>query len=136
MKRISIFLFLMMISLGYSFAQSGTAQARGERKTMEERTEMRTSRMVEELSLNTDQASKIRQINLNQANKMKAMREKQAAENQDFRQEARSIADETEKQYQIILTPEQFEKYKQNKAQKKEGNKSGKKDQKKTGSNS
>ncbi len=120
MKRVSIFIFLMMVSLGYSFAQSGNGQARGERKTIEERAELRTNRMVEELALSTDQASKLREVNLNQAKKMKAVREKQSAENQIFRQEARTIAAETEKQYQAIFTPEQFEKYKQNRAKKME----------------
>ncbi len=135
MKKISIIIFLMIISLSFSFAQNSTAQARGERKTIEERAEMRTSKMVEELSLSTDQAAKIREANTNQAAKMKAMREKQKAENESFREEARTLAAETEKQYQAILTPEQFEKYKQHKAQKMDENKARKRGDRNSGKN-
>jgi Spy/CpxP family protein refolding chaperone len=121
MKKFSVIVFLMMASWGYSFAQDGTAQARGERKTMEERVEIRTNKMVGELALTPEQTAKLKEIHLKQAEKMKAMREKQAAENQTFRQEAKAIATETEKQYEAILTPEQLEKYKQSKAQKADG---------------
>jgi predicted house-cleaning noncanonical NTP pyrophosphatase (MazG superfamily) len=117
----------MIGSLGYSFAQSGNTQAREESKTMEERIEARTSRMTEELALNTEQASKVRELQVKQAQKIKAVRAKKAAENQQFRQQVRAIAEETEKAYQAILTSEQFEKYKQNKAQQKQNRNSGKK---------
>ena len=123
-----------MVSWGYSFAQDGTAQARGERKTMEERVEIRTNKMVGELALTPEQAAKLKEIHLKQAEKMKAVREKQASANRNSREEAKSVVAETEKEYEAILTPEQFEKYKQNKAQKMEvkrdrgkgGRKSGK----------
>jgi periplasmic protein CpxP/Spy len=133
MKKMSVILCLMMVSLGYAFAQDATAQARGERKTMEERVEIRTGKMVGELALAPEQAAKLKEIHLKQAEKMKVVREKQSAENQKSREEARSIATETEKEYEAILTPEQFEKYKQNKAQKMERKRSGNKGDRKPG---
>jgi periplasmic protein CpxP/Spy len=133
MKKISIIVFLMMVSLGYASAQDGTAQARGDKRTMEERVEVRTDKMVGELSLTPEQAAKLKAIHLKQAEKMKAVREKQAAGRQELRQEARAIASETEKEYQAVLTPEQFEKYKQNKAQKMEEKRPAKKGNRRQG---
>jgi hypothetical protein len=127
MKKLSIILFLVIGSFGYASAQTDKAQARGESKTIEERIEARTNKMTEELALNTEQAAKVRELQVKQAQKIKAVRAKKETENQKFRQEVRAIAEDTEKAYQAILTPEQFEKFKQNKAQQKQNRNSGKK---------
>jgi periplasmic protein CpxP/Spy len=114
MKKTMCIVFLMMVSLGISFAQTTQTNPR-EKKTPEERAQLMTDRMVKGLVLNEDQAAKLKEVNLKQARKMDALRAEQAKERQDFRKEAIEVHASAEKEYQAILTPEQYQKYQQHK---------------------
>ncbi|QHT70395.1 DUF4890 domain-containing protein [Rhodocytophaga rosea] len=113
MKKIMVIIFLMIGSLGISFAQTAQTTPR-EKKTPEERAQLTTDRMVKGLALNEAQAAKLKEVNLQQAKKMEALKEEHAQERQELRKEATNIHASVEQEYKAILTPEQYQKYQQN----------------------
>jgi Spy/CpxP family protein refolding chaperone len=114
MKKTIVIIFLMMVSLGISFAQTAQTNPR-ENKSPEERAQLQTDRIVKSLALSDEQAAKLKEANLQQAKKMDALKTEFAHERQEFRKEAGNIHASTEQNYKAILTPEQYQKYQQNK---------------------
>ncbi len=83
-------------------AQERAGMERGERPSAEEVAKMRTQRMTEKLNLNPEQQKQIAQLNLEQARKAEARQ----AERQSMQERMKKI-----------LTPEQYAKWEQMKAQ-------------------
>ncbi len=113
MRKLSLILFLFMATVGITVAQQ--ADGRRQSRTPEERAELMTNRMVKDLALTSEQASKLKEVNLAQAKKMETIWAKQTEDRKENREEARVALSSTEEKYKEILTPEQFEKYEKNK---------------------
>ncbi len=114
MKRIiafSVFLFLLCQVI---FAQTATNR---EPKSAEERAEMATARLTKTLSLNEDQATKVKAIHLERFQKMEALKAKfkEADDKVAARGEAKTAVEEADQKLKEVLTAEQFAKYEQQK---------------------
>ncbi len=114
MRKLSLILFIMIATVGVTFAQQADGRSRHSR-TPEERAELMTNRMVKDLALTNEQAAKLKEVNLAQAKEMEAIRSSQAEDRKENREEAKAVVSSTEEKYKEILTPEQFEKYQKNK---------------------
>ena len=85
-----------------AFAQDRRAPRTKERPTAEHMAQRKTDRMVEKLNLNEDQSKQLYELNLQEVKDMQAQHERMRA--------ARKAKAE---KMQKILTPEQFEQWKQ-----------------------
>ena len=85
-----------------AFAQDRRAPRTKERPTAEQMAQRKTDRMVEKLNLNEDQSKQLYELNLQEVKDMQAQHERMRA--------ARKAQAE---KMQKILTPEQFEQWKQ-----------------------
>ena len=85
-----------------AFAQDRRAPRTKERPTAEQMAQRKTDRMVEKLNLNEDQSKQLYELNLQEVKDMQAQHERMRA--------ARKAKAE---KMQKILTPEQFEQWKQ-----------------------
>jgi protein CpxP len=119
MKKILMLWSLVML-VQLTFAQ-------GEGKTNEEKATHRTSHMTKELSLSTDQQSKVKAIILDKLGKMDVIRAKYASatDKSGMHQEVKVVRDQEEAELKRILTPAQITKYDEKKEEK--ADKKGKK---------
>ncbi len=102
MKKLSIALIFFVTVSVSAFAQSRNG---GERFTPEQRAEMQTKRMTEQLNLNEEQQKQVLALNLE--------RNKKAAEvSRENSTQFREIFQNYNKELNLILTPEQQEKLK------------------------
>lgn len=103
MKKLSIALIFFVTVSVSAFAQSRNG---GERFTPEQRAEMQTKRMTEQLNLNEEQQKQVLALNLE--------RNKKAAEvSRENSTQFREIFENYNKELNLILTPEQQEKLKE-----------------------
>jgi protein CpxP len=103
MKKLSIALIFFVTVSVSAFAQSRNG---GERFTPEQRAEMQTKRMTEQLNLNEEQQKQVLALNLE--------RNKKAAEvSRENSTQFREIFQNYNKELNLILTPEQQEKLKE-----------------------
>ena len=131
MKKNLIVMFVFVMVAGFSMAQ-GAENKRADRKhpakmeTPEVVAKKMTSNMVKKLSLNDAQEKTLLKLNtkfaqdrLDQKKEMIKLREAQ-------KKEMKKIADKREEQLKMILTPEQYKTYQDNKMSKSKKNKMGK----------
>ena len=102
-KRIfAVAMTLCLLAGTSAFAQDRRAPRTKERPTAEQMAQRKTDRMVEKLNLNEDQSKQLYELNLQEVKDMQAQHERMRA--------ARKAQAE---KMQKILTPEQFEQWKQ-----------------------
>ena len=142
MKKIILLLAVVLMS-GVAMAQGQRGEKRGS-VDPKVRAEKMTDRMAQELSLTDAQKQKVLALNLTRVEEMEANRPEKPAEpaarksdeakaaRQEAKQERSKVAQEYDAQLKSILTPEQYTKYTELKANKK-GDKDvrGKKDNRK-----
>ena len=104
MKKILILLVAVIFSTGNVFAQDGKSKS----KTPEQKAEMKTQKMTKEFILTVDQQKK-----------MKALLLKRELEKVEMRKKRMARKAKMEAEMKAILTPEQFTKWKENRAKKK-----------------
>ncbi|QCR24358.1 DUF4890 domain-containing protein [Pontibacter sp. SGAir0037] len=134
MKKIIVMLSLGVLVAGSSFAQTapqkdkkarteqrgpGKGQDGKEKRTPEERAQLRTERMSERLELNASQKQKVQALHLKQAKEMQAMRadaksKEDAGKNREA-MKARHVQYDAE--LKGILTPQQYAKYQADQAE-------------------
>ncbi len=114
MKKIIVFAVFMLLLCQISFAQTAATR---EPKTAEERAEMVTARLTKALSLNEDQATKVKAIHLERFQKVEALKAKfkEADDKVAARGEAKSAVEEADQKMKEVLTADQFAKYEQQK---------------------
>ncbi len=116
MKKLIV---VALLAIGLTgFAQEGKKKKGGH----EVSTEMKVKKMTEELSLNADQQKKMTEVLDEQVAIKKAIKE-----NPDSKEENRGKMKENMKKMKEVLSPEQFEKWKANMAQRKGQGGEGKK---------
>ncbi|MCC3158215.1 hypothetical protein LJ737_13285 [Hymenobacter sp. 15J16-1T3B] len=150
-------LFLLTVAtLGFASAQAQTTppanggfQGRGmgrEQRTPEQRADMQTQRLTNQLTLTAEQQPKVRAIFLAQANEVDAARASMtpgSVDREAMRQKMQEGRARYDEQLKAVLTPEQYAKYQQQredrmervgelKEAKKEGKVKAKKDKIKT----
>lgn len=114
MRKLLIGVTLLVFGMGVAQAQEG------QRKTPQERAEMRTEHMTKELGLNAEQAEKVKAINMRYAEKNEAMRAEHKAKAEANRGKGAEQHDARMEEYKQVLTPEQYDKMVANQAAMKE----------------
>jgi hypothetical protein len=103
--------FVILVQFGF---------AQGEGKSNEEKATHKTAHMTKELTLSTDQQTKVKAIFLDKLGKMDAIRAKYASatDKKGMHQEVKQVRDQEEAELKRILTPAQITKYNENKEEK------------------
>lgn len=102
----------MMMGMALAMFVAGAANAQdAPRKTMQDRTEMRTETMVKELGLSEEQAAKVKDLNERYGAKKEAMREQSKSEMAVKNEKHEALEKEFAAELKGVLTPEQFEKW-------------------------
>lgn len=111
MKKISLIAFLLISSLGITFAQDGESAKTN--RTPEERAEIQTKRLTKALTLTEEQQSQVKSIALTQAQEMDGLiaKHKESGEKGAFREEAETLTSQTDAALKGVFTPEQYEQY-------------------------
>jgi Spy/CpxP family protein refolding chaperone len=104
MKKIILMLFTVVITSVNMMAQ-GPQDGNGAKRTPEERASKMTERMTKELVLTADQQTK-----------MKALLFKHEQEREARMKEEKARMEKTDMDIKAILTPDQYQKYEQKKA--------------------
>ena len=118
-KILSLTLFMSIFCVGMSFAQQQNQRGQKAKATSEERASKRLEMMKKTLDLTPDQVTKLQAIQTQFARDRE-----QAKEN---RQDMKAKREAYDAQVKSILTPEQYQKYQdQRKDRKKDGGKHGK----------
>lgn len=136
MKKILILLAAFSFSAGAVSAQTMTAKdqpkdrkehAAKAHKTPEQRADHLTKRLTKSLSLTADQTAKVRQLFLTQNQEMQANRAKYAAAGNKAAGHAARKADRAryDAQLQQLLSPDQYRKYAQQRAEHQNKHKEG-----------
>ncbi|TGE25376.1 hypothetical protein E5K00_09360 [Hymenobacter aquaticus] len=125
MKTFFLLLTAFSLSAGVASAQTQPAQRPGGRMaqtTPEQRAEMMTKRLTQQLSLTAEQTEKVRQLALQETQQLEAVRAKYAGANdrKGMGQELKALKAQNDTQLQQILTAEQFSKYGQLQADRQE----------------
>ncbi|MCB2408236.1 DUF4890 domain-containing protein [Hymenobacter lucidus] len=83
--------------------------------TPEQRAEMMTKHLTQQLSLSTEQTARVQQLALTNTHQMEAVRSKYAtaADRKGMGQELKTLKEQNDAQLKQILTAEQFTKYSQ-----------------------
>lgn len=108
MKKIIFILFALAIATANTFAQE-PSKVKKAMKTAEERTETMINKMVKELTLTEDQKAKMKAVIL------KAEKDREARIKEEKARRDKTIAE-----IKAILSPEQFQKFENRKAEMKE----------------
>ena len=109
MKKLISFNIAILLLSAASFAQPGGSN----KKTPQERAELRTQKMTKDLSLTPEQATKVKALFLKQNQEMDSIRAKKVASSDKFvvREDRRAARDKRELELKTILTPEQYTSY-------------------------
>jgi Spy/CpxP family protein refolding chaperone len=101
----------LMMGLALAVFTMGAAQAQdAPKKTMADRVDARTERMVKELGLNADQAAKVKEINAKYADQGKELHQQRKEGAEREKGEMAKIRDARWAELKQVLTPEQYEK--------------------------
>jgi protein CpxP len=126
MKKICLFALFSVSALtmatGTIRAQSADSTQGNTRepKSAEERAQALTKRMEKELVLSADQTSKVGTINLEKSQKIDAIRGKYTNDRRQGFQEVRTIRQEWDNELKAVLSADQFTKYQQIQAERKQ----------------
>ena len=96
-----------------AFAQDRRAPRTKERPTAEQMAQRKTDRMVEKLNLNEDQSKQLYELNLQEVKDMQAQHERMRAARKAQAEQMRAYRKAQAEKMKGILTPEQFEQWKQ-----------------------
>jgi len=109
MKKAILTVAIAVMGLAAAFAQDTTKHARRAmpKMTAEQRAEKVTSRMEKQLSLTTDQKSKIYAIELENAKKMEAWRSADKGDMKGKMKERKAAMDEQKAKIDAVLTADQ-----------------------------
>jgi hypothetical protein len=120
MIRMRTLLMTLAFTIGLgAMAQNATAD--GDKKTVTERAASKTAEMTAQLGLTPEQSAKVGEINLNHMKNMegvKGLKDERSRENRE-----RILKDSRDRSFQTVLTPEQYTKMMQLRAEKKEAKK-------------
>ncbi|MEZ4905322.1 MAG: hypothetical protein R2822_27965 [Spirosomataceae bacterium] len=107
MKKITIVFALLLTVSSLAFSQQAP------KRTAEERAAMMAKNLTKELSLTTEQSSKIEAIQLESMKKIDAIRAKgmEGGDRKAMRQEVKAINDASDEQVVAVLTTDQKPKY-------------------------
>ncbi|HOP43936.1 MAG TPA: hypothetical protein PLA11_10495 [Flavobacteriales bacterium] len=108
MLRTTLPLALLLAAAIPATAQDGPRHGERERKSPEQRAEMHTSRMQEQLKLDDVQAEKVAEINLRFAEQMEAVRAARKAEQEGMKEKARGLSDSRDTELKAVLSEEQY----------------------------
>ena len=122
-KNLLLLVALAFATAGTSFAQTAPAasptmrahQARGP-KDPAKMADHRAGKMAKELGLNADQEAKVEQLLLARQQETAALKTKYGTDKKAGRVEMKAAHDRYQAQFKAILTPEQFAKFSQMKA--------------------
>jgi periplasmic protein CpxP/Spy len=126
MKKICLFALLSVSALTMA---TGTIRAQSadstqvntrEPKSAEERAQALTKRMEKTLALSADQTSKVEAINLEKSRKIDALRGKYTNDRRQGFQEMRTIRQEWDNELKAVLSADQFTKYQQLQAERRQ----------------
>jgi Spy/CpxP family protein refolding chaperone len=106
---------LMMIAVLVGLTVAAQAQDK-ERKTPEERAQMRTEHMTKELGLSAEQAAKVQAINLKYADQGEELRKEREGDHAEARKDGKAMRDAHDAEMKAVLTPEQYTKWQEKKA--------------------
>ncbi len=128
MKNLKILAFGAALMIGFTgMAQQQNAKAkkemhdhRHEKMTPEQRAEKRTQHMTEKLELNADQQAKVKDLHLRMAKQREELRSNETMTREEKKAAMIASHDAYKVELRQILTPEQYEKYQEWEAQKKE----------------
>jgi len=101
---------LMIIAVLAGMSVAAQAQDK-ERKTPQERAQIRTERLAKELELTPDQKAKVEAINLKFADQAEAVRAEREAERAEMRKEGKAVRDAHDAEMKAVLTPAQYAKW-------------------------
>ncbi|SDF74334.1 hypothetical protein SAMN05421827_101388 [Pedobacter terrae] len=109
MKKVILTVAIAVMGLTAAFAQDSTKHARRAmpKMTAEQRAEKVTSRLQKQLSLTTDQKSKIYAIELENAKKMEAWRSADKGDMKGKMKERKAAMDEQKTKIDAVLTADQ-----------------------------
>jgi Spy/CpxP family protein refolding chaperone len=141
MKKLGVFLVVLLFATGITFAQergggerpSKTAVPgnRGDRQqlTPEQRLQRQTKRLVDELKLTKEQEAKVLAINKKYMEKQSfdfsKMRDASDDERAKMREEMQKIQAEKDKEIKVVLTKEQIKLYEENQKKREEMRRNG-----------
>ena len=108
MLRTTLPLALLLAAAIPATAQYGHRHGERERKSPEQRAEMHTSRMQEQLKLDDVQAEKVAEINLRFAEQMEAVRAARKPEQEGMTEKARGLSDSRDAELKAVLSEEQY----------------------------
>ncbi|HEX8425723.1 hypothetical protein [Hymenobacter sp.] len=123
MKKTLVILATFLLTAGAASAQSsdlatdgrqnGMGQGRGNNMTPEQRADMQTQRLTQELTLTADQSTKVRAIALAESQELQALRAKFASADsrQGAGQEMKTVREKYDAQLKAVLTADQATKY-------------------------
>lgn len=115
MKKLGIFLFVFFVAVTAGVAQNPQRGGGDRQFTPEDMAKRQTERLVESLSLNKAQETKVHDLNLKYAKKGQELRNQMRNANDQARQELRKkmTAQQAEKDVEMkkILTADQWKRY-------------------------
>lgn len=118
-----LFSLLCVIAASVAFAQAppqGDAQNPPPKRTAEERASHFTERLEKDLGLTADQKKKVQSLALTRETKMEELREKYKGQDKKaWAGERKKVRDEFESGMKTTLSPEQYQKWEQIKAERK-----------------
>jgi len=119
-KLFSAFILLAAFSFNVG-AQQLADRSTKDRPSPTERANKQTTKMVEELNLNTSQATLVSSINLEYANKMKALHETNKDDREAMKQAKMELKTAKKAELSRVLTTAQLTQYEASHANKKKG---------------
>ncbi|HZL08825.1 MAG TPA: hypothetical protein VFC65_02420 [Prolixibacteraceae bacterium] len=129
MKKLGVFLVILLLATGITFAQErgggerpskSVEQGRPDRQQMtpEQRVQRETQRLVEQLKLNKEQEAKVLAINKKYMEKQSGdwskMRDASDEERAKMRDAMQKVQAEKNKEIKVVLTPEQVKLFDEN----------------------
>lgn len=118
MKKALILLVALVIS-ATAFAQQGH-RGKHNTKSPEERAKIATNKMSKDLALNESQQQRLYDLNLKRASQNQELYNASKEERKQNREVMKSTQQEYESNLKSLLTEDQFNKYQETKAEKKE----------------
>jgi len=112
----------MTILMSLFFVVAIFNQAKAQQKTPEEKAKIQTDKLVTSLNLTKVQTDKVHAIALKYAEKIENVRLNNSLIAEERQDQIKDLREEREQELKTVLTPEQFEKYKELKPQWKKEN--------------
>ncbi|AII50886.1 hypothetical protein [Hymenobacter sp. APR13] len=133
MKKMLVLLAAVIVSASAASAQTtptsrmGAGRMQDAARTPEQRAEMQTKRLTQQLGLSADQSAKVQTIALAENQELQALRGKyaSAANRKGAGQELKAVQEKYDAQLKSVFTAEQYAKYTQMREDRQEKRKEG-----------